>query len=133
MARILVLDDDPEIRDLLRDVLESDGYEVDEAPDGREGVRLYREHPADLVIVDIYMPEVEGIETILELGKQYPEFRCIAMTGGGMTSDFACLQHAEQFGASRTFTKPFEIDELLEAVRELLAATGMVRGAQPAI
>lgn len=121
VARILIMDDDPDIRALLRDFLEEEGYEVDEAPDGREGVRRFREHPADLLIVDIFMPEVEGIETILELRRHDPSLRCIAMTGGGMTNDFACLQHAQQFGAARTFTKPFELDQLLEAVQELLA------------
>ena len=69
MTRILIIDDEAPVRDLLRQMLEKEGYEVVEAREGDIGIRLFRENPADLIITDILMPEKEGIETILELRK----------------------------------------------------------------
>ena len=66
-AHILVIDDDPRIVNLLQQTLEAGGYEVAGACDGNQGMRLFRENPADLVIVDLIMPEKEGMETIQEL------------------------------------------------------------------
>lgn len=71
--RVLVIDDEPQIRKLIRSALEGRGYSVDEAADGRDGARRFRERPPDLVIVDIFMPEKEGIETILELRHVDPQ------------------------------------------------------------
>ena len=67
MKRILIIDDDTQLRQMLRQLLERQGYEVADAPDGREAMKLYRRSPADLIITDIIMPEKEGIETIIEL------------------------------------------------------------------
>ena len=83
MALILIIDDDDQIRRVLRKTLERDGYDVADAPNGKEGIRLYRENPADLVITDIIMPEKEGIETIRELRRDFPEVKIIAISGGG--------------------------------------------------
>ncbi|MDY6987588.1 MAG: response regulator [Thermodesulfobacteriota bacterium] len=119
-ARILVVDDDVQIREMLRQLLERAGYEVAEAPDGRQGIRLYRQEPADLVITDIIMPEKEGLETIRELRRDFPDVKILAISGGGRVLADEYLRLAKQFGAERTLAKPFDQKELLEAVHELV-------------
>ena len=120
MAGILIIDDDVQILDMLRQTLEREGYEVMDASNGRKGIRLYRKEPADLIITDIVMPEKEGLETIMELKKDFPEVKIIAISGGGQIIPDHYLDSAKLFGAIRTFAKPFEHKELLEAVQELL-------------
>jgi len=83
MSRILIIDDDAQILKMLRQILEREKYHVTEASNGKEGLRLYRENPADLVITDIIMPEKEGIEIIIELKRDYPDVKIIAISGGG--------------------------------------------------
>jgi CheY-like chemotaxis protein len=126
MKRILVIDDDVQVRELLRLVLEQAGYDVVEAGDGKEGVDLFHREPTDLVITDIIMPEKEGIETIRELQRGYPEVKIIAISGGGRLSAEDCLESAECFGVHLTLAKPFEREELLDAVQDVLGvpATG---------
>ena len=120
MARIIVIDDDVQIRVLLKEILQQEGYEVVDAPDGLEGVRLYRENPADLVITDIIMPEKEGLEIIRELRTDFPEVKIMAISGGGRIGPEPYLQIAERLGAKSILTKPIERDELIGAVREAL-------------
>ena len=120
MALILIIDDDDQIRRVLRKTLERDGYDVADAPNGKEGIRLYRENPADLVITDIIMPEKEGIETIMDLRREFPEVKIIAMSGGGRIGPEDYLNMAKGLGAQRTLTKPLERDELLKMVMELI-------------
>jgi len=122
MTLILVVDDDNQIRGMLRRLLEKEGYEVVEAIDGTEAMRLYQERPVDLVITDLIMPNKEGIETIIELRRIFPEVKIIAISGGGRVGPATYLSMAEKLGASRIFTKPFENDELLTAVKELVPA-----------
>lgn len=118
--RILVVDDEDQIRAMLRQVLERAGYAVIDAPNGRVALRLFREDPADLIITDLIMPEKEGIETIRELRKEFPEVKIIAISGGGQVSPEAYLDVAEGLGAHRTFAKPIAHQELLGAVAELV-------------
>jgi len=121
MARILVIDDEPDIRTLLNDVLTGEGHAVEVAADGREGLAAQRARPANLVITDIFMPEKEGIETIIELQRDFPAIKVIAMSGGGNRArSLDYLPTASQFGAVRTLPKPFDIDVMLALVRELL-------------
>ena len=84
-GRILVVDDDPSIRRTLELLLSRAGYQVTQARDGTEAVRLWREHGGDLVITDLHMPEKDGIQTIIELLSHSPTARIIAMSGGGQT------------------------------------------------
>ncbi len=121
MRRILVIDDEPEIRGLLRDILEPAGYEVMEAHNGNAGIALHQRHPADLIVTDILMPEKEGIETILELRGRFPAVKILAMSGGGNQGNLQPLRDATRFGALRGISKPFQTDEVLLAV---LAALG---------
>jgi CheY-like chemotaxis protein len=114
------MDDDVTFRQMLRKMLERAGYETTEAADGKEGMRLFRAAPADLVITDMLMPEQEGIETIQELKRDFPAVKIIAISGGGQIDAEEYLRTAELFGVARTFGKPFDREELLETIRELL-------------
>ncbi len=100
--------------------MEFNGYEVEEASDGKIAMRLYQKESADLIITDIIMPDKEGLETIVELHRNFPEVKIIAMSGGGCGKAKDYLYLAKSFGAQRTFTKPFKIDEMLKAVEELI-------------
>lgn len=122
MKRILVIDDDIQVRQLLRQILEREGYQVLDAPDGKKGLELYRQSPTDLVITDIIMPEKEGIETIMELKRDFPDVKIIAISGGSRVLDKEnCLENAKILGALQIFTKPFDRKELLQAIQELLS------------
>ena len=96
------------------------GYEIIEAGDGQKGLELYRKHRPDLVITDLVMPEKEGLETIVELKREFPGVKIIAISGGGRKVPGAYLQIAKKLGAERTFTKPIDRLEMIQAVRELL-------------
>lgn len=118
--RILLLDDEPELRSTLRDRLILEGYDVQTAPDGRRGLKLYQENPVDLVITDVLMPEMDGLEVIRVLcGTPAPPL-IIAMSGGG-SRDLDFLVEATEFGATRTLSKPFRLDDLIILVNDLLS------------
>ena len=119
MAKILVIDDDEIIRSLLREFLERDGHEVMEAENGRIGITLFHENGADLVITDLIMPEKEGIETIRELRRDFSDVKIIAISGGGTIGPETYLQMAKSMGADRVFDKPFNMQKMSEAIREL--------------
>jgi CheY-like chemotaxis protein len=123
MAQILVIDDEDQVRRLIREVLEAAGHEITEAPNGRVGVRLFRQSPARLVITNIFMPEQEGIETITELRNDYPDLPILAISGGGSSGGTDVLETAEAFGASAILAKPFDLPALTGAVEKLLAQT----------
>ena len=121
MARILIIDDDDQFRAMLRTMLEKAGYnDIEEAANGSIGVKLIRQHPFDLVITDIIMPDKEGIEIIAELTRDYPRIKIIAMSGGGRIGPQGYLEMAKYLGASRTLAKPFKHSDLIGAVQELL-------------
>ncbi|QTA88344.1 response regulator [Desulfonema magnum] len=120
MARILIIEDDELVRSMLKTMLEREGYEVLEAPDGKEGIKVSNNSPADLVITDIIMPEKEGIETIIELKQISPKMKIIAISGGGRIGAETYLNIAKKFGAAFTFTKPIDRKELLNAIQEVL-------------
>lgn len=120
MARILIIDDDSKIRSLIRRFLEKEGYEVAEAPNGSIALDMQRKNPADLIITDIFMPEKEGTEFIMDMSVEFPKVKVIAMSGGGNVADVDFLQLAQNLGALKTFQKPFDHKELVAAVKELL-------------
>ncbi|HXH85318.1 MAG TPA: response regulator [Nitrospira sp.] len=120
MACILVIDDEPMIRTLLRSLLEGAGHTVTEATNGREGLVLYQQQPADLVVTDIYMPELNGLDLLLELTREFLNTKVIAITGV-QDGQEAVLHAARLLGARQTFQKPFCIEKFLAAVEyELL-------------
>lgn len=120
MATILVIDDEQSIRGLLKEVLEKAGHRVIEAGDGRQGFALYQQQPVDLVIMDLLMPDTDGLEATLQLTREYVDAKIIAITGAQGDRNF--LDVAKLFGARRTFEKPFDLTKLLEAVNEELRA-----------
>ena len=120
MTRILVIDDDLQTRDVLRQMLERAGYDVVEAPNGRAGLQHYQATAIDLIITDILMPEQDGLETIQELRRLAPAAKIIAISGGGQTGLLDLLPIAAKLGAQCTLRKPLRRQELLEAVRQLL-------------
>lgn len=123
MARILIIDDEPQIRSMLKLMLERDGHEVVEAPDGIEGIRVYRQNPADLIITDLIMPNKDGIGMIIDLKKEFPEVKIIAMSGGGLNKPDGYLKGAKKLGASCTLTKPIDREEMLRVVAAILKNT----------
>lgn len=120
MSRILVVDDDPGIREVLSEALSYHGHEVTVAVDGAQGLRAASSSPPDLVVTDIVMPEKEGLETIMELRRRWPGLKIVAISGGGVAGPHGYLLPAEKLGADRSLAKPFRIDELLRVVDELL-------------
>jgi two-component system response regulator (stage 0 sporulation protein F) len=115
MATILIIDDEVLVRVLLRSALEEVGYEVTEAANGREGLELYRQRPTDLVITDIVMPELNGLDMLLELTREFLHAKVIAISGAGGEKNV--LDVAKLLGARQTFRKPFSMPHLLGAVR----------------
>ena len=121
MASILVIEDEPLIRQVLVKVLRREGHEVREAGHGIAGLKLFRERPAELVITDLVMPEQEGLATIIELREVDPGVRIIAISGGMAQDPKLYLLLAEKLGANRVLGKPFLQQELLALVAEVLA------------
>ncbi len=120
MPKILVVDDDNHVRAVYARILSEAGFEVATARDGLEGLEVYRDEGADLVIMDIIMPEQEGLGTIRELRKEDTEVKIIAISGGGRIDPSDYLSVAKTFGADMAIAKPIERALLLEKVRELL-------------
>ncbi len=120
MPRILVIDDEESIREMLRAMLEREGYDVLDASNGAEGIKLCVNDPADLIITDIIMPEKDGMETIVEIRREFPDTKIIAISGGDRVEPGAYLEMAKKLGAQDTFTKPFEREAMLAAVRNLV-------------
>src|SRR4051812_15420684 len=107
MPRIMLIDDDEPLRTMLRKTLERAGYEVEDAPNGNVGIKLYRQKPSELIITDLIMPEKEGLETIMELRREFRKVKIIAMSGGNRMNPKVNLLMAQKFGAMRTLAKPF--------------------------
>jgi CheY-like chemotaxis protein len=118
MADILIIDDDPRMRRLLNRLLKRAGHTVREAADGRGGIAAFAQRPADLIVTDIVMPDMEGIETIVQLRRQSPELPIIAISGG---SDPLYLRTTATLGATAALRKPFAANDLLQQVVGMLA------------
>jgi CheY-like chemotaxis protein len=122
LALILVIDDEAAIRQMIRRILERAGYSVIEAPGGRAGIKLLRNQPVDLVMTDIIMPDMEGIETILQIRRDFPAIRILAMSGGGAAKvSSVYLDAALKLGADAILPKPFRASALCDLVNQLLA------------
>jgi CheY-like chemotaxis protein len=118
--KILVIDDDGRFRRLAAKILTAEGHEVIEANDGAEGLRVFQKEKPRLVITDIIMPNQEGIETILELRRENPMIKIIAMSGSlGPSGGAGFLRMAQQLGADETIAKPFRPEELRTVVRRV--------------
>lgn len=138
MPKILVVDDQKGIRDLLSEALEKEGFEVVTASSGKEAIDIIHEDFFDLVITDLVMPEQENIETIMELKRRfimperqgvdtimtvkdnYPEAKIIAISGGSMGNAEELLEKVKKLGVYKTFAKPFSLTELIKVVKEVV-------------
>ena len=129
MTRVIIIDDEEDIRIVLKEIFVREGFDVAVASDGAEGLDLIRETGADLVITDIIMPGRDGVEIAYDIRMEFPKTKIIVISGGGNTgpleyepaaiSTSSYLASAEAIGADMTMTKPFDRKELVKAVREL--------------
>jgi len=117
--RVLVIDDNPDVRSTLQWLLESEGFVVLLAANGAEGLKVQRRRPADVVVTDIFMPEQDGIETIWQFRQEFPHVPIIVMSGGSSIggSDYAVV--ARELGAKKVLRKPFDPRELIELVQQI--------------
>jgi len=121
VKKILVIDDDIQGNQMVCRILKNAGYEVNSAFDGVEGVKLFMQERPDLVITDLFMPEKEGLETIMELRQADKKVRIMAITGGAPNMNMAdLLDTAEMLGADALMAKPFHMETFLQRVKELL-------------
>lgn len=117
-GRILVVDDEEVVRNVLRAKLESCGYQVVEASDGKQAIQRLNEGICEVLITDILMPEKDGLETLMHVRRAQPDVKVIVITGAG---NDLYLDNARGLGASRVFAKPFELEEIAAAVKELMS------------
>jgi len=122
MASILLIDDDEALRNVTAEILIEAGYTVDDAPDGRSGLELFRTGHHDVVVTDIAMPDMDGLELIMSLSRAAPRPRIIAMSGDSQFSESVYLPTARQLGVHSTIGKPFRAEMLLQKVAAALAA-----------
>lgn len=116
MNKVLIVDDEPRVRNALREVLLKEGFDVEEASDGQKGMVLWRNNPAAILLIDIFMPDKEGIETIMELKRSWPKAKIIAMSG---QPDM--LIAAKLLGADKTLVKPIHRQCLFDAIHSVLS------------
>lgn len=122
MPRILVIDDDPDVRGSLSKILTRAGYEVVVAAEGAAGIELQHNDPADVIITDIFMPGLDGLQTIRQLKKEGSGVRIIAVSGGDRTGTMDLTEQAGLMGAFKVLRKPFEMTDVLAAVKAALDA-----------
>lgn len=123
MAHILLVDDDELARFAMREALTRAGHDVTEAANGELGLSAQASTDFDVIITDIIMPEVEGIEFIMKIREKSPNIPMIAVSGGGRISETDYLETARDLGANAILAKPFSEDQLIEKVAECLAAS----------
>ncbi len=121
-AKILIVDDNKKVLTLFQTFLENVGYTVYVATNGNEALRVINQHPIDLIITDIVMPDKEGLELITELRRNYPDMKIIAISGGGQFSAMNYLWMAKHLGADETVSKPIEMERMLATIRNVLQA-----------
>jgi CheY-like chemotaxis protein len=120
-VHILVIEDHDDTRDVLDMLLRTEGYEVTLASDGQDGLDKYRQRPADIVLVDVFMPRKNGVDTIRELVRDYPDAVCIAMSADGDPMRRNALEFAREAGARLTLRKPIEPWVLLRTLEGVVA------------
>jgi CheY-like chemotaxis protein len=130
MSKVLIIDDETDVRDALELVLSRAGFEVTSADDGGAGLEASRTHAPDVIITDMIMPKVDGAQLIRQIKAEQPKVRIVAISGGGnfgpasyqptALKTEAFLAAAKSAGADRILTKPFETKDIVEAVRSLL-------------
>jgi CheY-like chemotaxis protein len=120
LARILVVDDEPIVRSLVRKTLERVGHEVAEAEDGEVALKVNRERPFDLVVADLFMPVMDGLQLIVQLREESPDTTVVAISGSVYERKPRFLEIAGRMESVVTLAKPFTTEELLAAVEGAL-------------
>ena len=123
MARILVMDDEDSVRTSLVSILQRNGHDVIGSTNGRDGMKLFRKAPTDLVITELIMPLKNGFDVILELKENYPDVRIIAISG--KTGMVDLLPGTKQLGAWAVLPKPFKKEQILSTVESALEGIGL--------
>lgn len=118
LKKILIVDDEEQIRLMLKQTLEVEGYEVHTVENGQEGMDLVKTHDFDLVITDMIMPVKDGLKFIMELVRDYPTINILAISGGGAIKADRYLTMAGYLGDIATLEKPFKREALLDIVQE---------------
>jgi DNA-binding response OmpR family regulator len=121
MAGVLIVEDDADLREMLRDALEKRKFTVITAANGREAIARFRPSVIDLVVTDLLMPEEDGLMVIMKIKELKPSVKMIAISGGGKAGPGSYLLMASTLGADHVFSKPFLPSELVQKVREILA------------
>ena len=121
MKHILIIEDDLAYQKMLMTALAGAGFKVTAADDGAQGCRLFKNDPCDLVITDIFMPEKEGFETIMEIRQMSAEVKILAISGGGQFDAKEMLPMSIELGANEAVEKPIGIKDLLGKINHLLA------------
>jgi CheY-like chemotaxis protein len=119
MSPILIVDDEPKIRKFLRIMLEKAGYQIVEASNGKECINLCKSAPPAIVLMDIMMPELDGISTLREIKKMKQAIKVIAISGGSVFTPEVYLDEAVCQGADYCLSKPIDREELIKAIEEL--------------
>lgn len=120
MAIILIVDDDPTVRLIAGELLRSDDHAIVEAEDGDEALRIVESMAVDLVVLDMLMPNKDGLETIIELRKRKPGIRILAISSGGRMEPGHLLRTAMVFGADECLDKPLRLESFARVVDSLL-------------
>jgi YesN/AraC family two-component response regulator len=121
MKTILIVDDDPKMLELLKHYLRKEEVSALTASDGEEGLSLFNGTSVDLVIIDIFMPNMDGIQTILEIKQKQKDCKILVISGGGEFTGLEYLKQAKALGANEALVKPFTQDDFLNTVRVMLA------------
>ncbi|OEU66818.1 MAG: response regulator receiver protein [Desulfovibrio sp. S3730MH75] len=120
MKKILIIDDDPKMRDLLKHYLKEEPATLLTAPDGEVGVQLFADHEIDLIIIDIFMPNMDGIQTIIEIKQKKADSKILVISGGGEYTGLEYIKQAKALGAEKALVKPFTKDDFLKTVNSML-------------
>ena len=121
MANVMVVDDEPAVRNLFKEILAESEHVVIEAQNGEEACEIIHETAIDLVVTDLVMPEKSGLELIMDLAENYPELPIIAVSGGGgITGRFDYLPIAKLIGAKKIVNKPFKVEEIRKLIYDIL-------------
>jgi len=121
MKRILIIEDDEAYQKMLYTVLTEAGFSVSATSDGEKGCSLFREESFDLVITDIFMPEKEGFETIMEIRELSADVKIIAISGGGQFDAMDMLPMSKELGADEVMEKPIAVKQLLQLIEQLFS------------
>lgn len=119
MPHVLVIDDDPQIRELWVDVLSEGGVDTSQAANGVEGVRLAAQNDYDVIVTDLLMPDKDGIETLMEIKSTNPTAKIVVISGSGQVMGGALMDVARELGAEEVLTKPVDIDRFYAVVAGL--------------